>query len=133
MGLFGRKTESKEEKTRKSSSISEDKPAKKKTKAVNSSSRKASRFEEVLLRPVITEKAYNLSEAGKYVFYVHPNADKRQVAEAVEDIYSVDVEKVNMIRMRPQRKFFRMIPGKTKVKKKAVVTLKKGQKLDLFS
>ena len=81
--------------------------------------------------PWITEKATRLAESGKYVFKVAPNATKSEVKKAVKEIYKVDVVSVNITTKPPRQVRFR---GKRAVKKghkKAVVTLKSGQKIDL--
>ncbi len=89
-------------------------------------------FAHVLMAPVVTEKAYMLSERNKYVFRVHPRATKAQVAKAVADIYGVTVTKVNMMVKKQQNTSFRGIKGTTKRQKKAVVTIDATQKIDLF-
>ncbi len=89
-------------------------------------------FAHVLLAPVVTEKAYTLSESNKYVFRVDPRATKAQVRKAVADIYGVTVVSVNMMIKKQQTKVFRGIKGKTRTQKKAIVTLDADQKIDLF-
>ncbi len=89
-------------------------------------------FAHILLAPVVTEKAYTLSEANKYVFRVSPRATKAQVRKAVADIYGVTVVGVNLMIKKQQTKVFRGIKGKTRTQKKAIVTIDAGQKIDLF-
>ncbi len=89
-------------------------------------------FAHILLAPVVTEKAYTLSEANKYVFRVSPCATKAQVRKAVADIYGVTVVGVNLMIKKQQTKVFRGIKGKTRTQKKAIVTIDAGQKIDLF-
>ncbi len=81
--------------------------------------------------PVITEKATGLSEQNKVIFKVHENASKTSIKKNIEKIFKVKVIKVNTINKKPKRK---MVRGKIGIKqgfKKAVITLKKGQSIDL--
>ncbi len=86
-------------------------------------------------RPVITEKSMRLANGeNAYTFEVDRNATKNQIAEAVSALYSVTVKKVNMIMQaaetrRTGKKRTKSTVGKTK---KAIVTLKEGQTLDVF-
>tara|TARA_Y100000590_G_scaffold253220_1_gene284459 strand:+ start:53 stop:346 length:294 start_codon:yes stop_codon:yes gene_type:complete len=83
--------------------------------------------------PVITEKATGLSEQNKVTFKVHENASKDSIKKNIEKIFKVKVIKVNTINRKPKTK---MVKGKLGVKKgfkKAVITLKKGQSIDLGS
>ena len=89
----------------------------------------------VLLRPIVTEKSMKAQSLGKYTFVISSNATKIDVQKAVELRYSVKVEGVNVM---PVRKKVRLI-GRTKqhtkrqAEKRAVVTLKKGQTLDIMN
>jgi large subunit ribosomal protein L23 len=88
---------------------------------------------QILIEPKISEKAIGMSQAGKYVFKVHPKANKAQVAHAIEELYKVKVVKVNMIHNPQEEKIIRgRFRSKIKSFKKAVVTLKKGQKIPGF-
>lgn len=96
------------------------------------------RLEEVLRRPVITEKNTLLSEQEKYTFEVHPSATKIQIKAAVEDAFNVTVTAVNTMNKKPQAKT-RMIRGgagrihgTSRAVKKAIVTLKPGDRIDIF-
>ena len=96
------------------------------------------RLEDVLRRPVITEKNTLLSEQNKYTFEIHPNATKIQVKAAVEDAFNVTVLSVNTINVKPKAKS-RMIRrgagrihGTSRAVKKAIVTLKPGERIDIF-
>tara|TARA_B100001123_G_scaffold422763_1_gene532117 strand:- start:540 stop:833 length:294 start_codon:yes stop_codon:yes gene_type:complete len=83
--------------------------------------------------PVVTEKATGLSEQNKVIFKVHENASKDSIKKNIEKIFKVKVIKVNTINRKPKTK---MVKGKLGVKKgfkKAVITLKKGQSIDLGS
>ncbi|MDQ2985932.1 MAG: 50S ribosomal protein L23 [Armatimonadota bacterium] len=98
--------------------------------------------EQIVLRPALTEKSEELKYAGKYVFFVSPQANRIEVAEAVEEIYNRDkkkekdrikVVKVNMISVhgKSARSGFRT-RGQRADRKKAIVTLAAGQVLEDF-
>ena len=78
-----------------------------------------------------TEKGALMSEEGKYLFSVSKDANKIQIKKAVEDIYKVKVEHVNTQVVPGKLKKVRWQLGKTSQWKKAIVTLKDGQKIDL--
>ena len=81
--------------------------------------------------PIITEKATILSEQNKTVFKVHENANKKTIKKSIEKIFKVNVTKVNIINRKSKLK---MRQGRKTYKtgfKKAIVTLKKGQSIDL--
>ncbi len=90
-------------------------------------------YYDVVLSPVITEKATAASEHNKVIFRVRPDATKTQVKEAVEALFKVEVTGVNTINAQGKGKMFRGRPGKRSDFKKAVVTLAKGQSIDLAS
>lgn len=91
----------------------------------------------VLKKPLITEKASALNEAGKYGFIVDKNANKVQIKLEVEKMYGVTVEDVNTMRYRGKVKSrytkSRVITGKTAGFKKAIVTVKDGDVIDFYS
>ncbi len=89
---------------------------------------------KVLIKPVITEKATALKDAeNKVVFTVHPSANKVMVKEAVESLFNVGVEYVNVVRVRPRaRKRFGRVAGREPGYKKAYVTLAPGDKIEFF-
>ena len=84
-----------------------------------------------ILSPLVTEKSTNLSEMNKVVFKVNSSADKKSIKKSIEKIFKVNVVKVNII--NKQRRFKTARGRKIKVQgyKKAIVTLKKGQNIDL--
>ncbi len=84
-----------------------------------------------LTSPIITEKSTMLSEFNKVVFRVPLDATKAQVKEAVEALFNVNVLGVNTTDVKGKTKFFRGVPGKRSDVKKAIVTLKDGQSLDV--
>ena len=86
---------------------------------------------DVILSPVVTEKSTNIGAFGKYVFKVPTSASKTDVKSAVEQIFSVNVTKVNTISYDGKIKRFKGLIGKRNQYKKAIVTLKEGQSIDL--
>jgi large subunit ribosomal protein L23 len=86
--------------------------------------------EHYIIKSLIhTEKGSLHEPLGKYVFWVDNDANKIQIAKAVEEIYKVTVDKVNTVKMRGKKKRVRFVEGKTPDWKKAIVTLKEGQKI----
>ena len=90
---------------------------------------------DVIVRPIVTEKSSLLSEEhNKYVFEVSPNANKRQIKEAVETIFDKKVVKVNTIVMPAKRgRRGRRTYLRSKEWKKAIVTLEPGETIELFN
>ena len=87
---------------------------------------------DVILEPVITEKIALQSDAlGKYAFKVHKAANRKQIKSAVEKIFNVHVTRVNTLNSIGKWRRVRFQPGKTADWKKAIVTLKKGEKIDI--
>jgi len=85
----------------------------------------------IIVSPMRTEKGTNQLVFNKYLFWVAKNANKIEIKKAVEDIYKVKVDKVNTIIVRGKKKRVRYKEGKTADWKKAMVTLKEGEKIDL--
>lgn len=81
---------------------------------------------DIILAPVVSEKAYGLIEENQYTFVVHPDANKTQIKIAIEKIFSVDVESVNTANRQGKRKRTRAGFGKRKNTKRAIVTLREG-------
>ena len=86
---------------------------------------------DTIKSPVITEKATGLSEQNKVIFKVHENASKSSIKKNIEKIFKVKVVKVNTINKKSKVKIVRGKKGLKKGFKKAVITLKKGQTIDL--
>lgn len=86
----------------------------------------------VLRRPHVTEKSHALAQSGVYVFDIRTDATKGDVRQAVEELYGVNVTNVRTIRQRGDERRFGRSTGKTKERKKAMVELKKGQKIEIF-
>ncbi len=147
MGLFGKKKKEEnrqkdsdkvEKKTiaKKSVKASADDNKKKKAKSkkneplfISETADVAYRF---IVKPWITEKTQNLIADNKYVFKVRQKTKKESVKEAIEKLYGVDVEKVNMVNIPSKKKRFGRVVGKRSALRKAVVTVKKGQKIEIF-
>jgi large subunit ribosomal protein L23 len=89
------------------------------------------RHYDVIVSPVITEKATNLSEHNKVVFRVKPDATKPQIKEAVERLFDVKVKSVNTLVTKGKVKMFRGQRGRRSDIKKAIVTLADGQTIDV--
>ena len=81
--------------------------------------------------PVITEKATILSEQNKTVFKVNKNANKKTIKKNIEKIFKVNVVKVNIINKKTKRKIKQGKLSKKIGYKKAIITLKKGQSIDM--
>ena len=86
---------------------------------------------DVIERPVITEKATIAADQNKVVFAIRPNESKTRVKQAVEALFGVDVVKVNTIKLPGKVKKFRGKTGQRSDRRKAIVTLKEGQSIDL--
>ena len=87
---------------------------------------------EVLLAPVVSEKSYSLIEDSKYSFRVHPDAHKTQIRQAVEELFDVRVESVNISYVRPKPKRRGVIRGTKRGWKKAIVQLRAGDTIEIF-
>ena len=89
---------------------------------------------DVILSPVVSEKSYSLMDSGVYTFKVHPTASKPEITDAVEAIFGVTVLKVNTLnrngKVTRARKSNRQ--GRKPDSKRAMVTLKAGDRIDLF-
>ena len=85
---------------------------------------------DIIAYPVITEKSTAQNENGKYMFRVHPKATKGDIRLAVEKAFNVKVVKINTLNAYGKLKRVRYQPGYTADWKKAIVTLKSGQKIE---
>ncbi|MCB9871681.1 MAG: 50S ribosomal protein L23 [Planctomycetes bacterium] len=90
------------------------------------------RYYHVIRRPVLTEKSNKLQEIrNQYFFEVHPKTNKCEVKKAVETLFDVKVARVNILNVPSKIRRFMGRPGRTAEWKKAVVTLRPGQTIDL--
>ena len=87
---------------------------------------------QVLLAPVVSEKSYELIEQRKYAFRVHPDAHKTQIRQAVEELFEVRVQAVNVIKVQPKPKRRGLIRGQKPGWKKAIVQLREGDAIEIF-
>ena len=85
----------------------------------------------VILKPVVTEKSTILSENNQIVFLVNINSNKIDIKKSIELIYGVKVNSVNIIRVKGKTKVFKGKIGKRSDYKKAIISLPKGQSIDL--
>jgi large subunit ribosomal protein L23 len=86
----------------------------------------------ILKQPIISEKSFAAAESGKYVFLVAKRATKIEIAKAVEKAFKVHVLSINTVIIEGKVKRFGRIIGKRKDYKKAIVTIKKGEKIEEF-
>jgi large subunit ribosomal protein L23 len=87
---------------------------------------------DILIRPVISEKSYRLADEGKYTFIVAPGANRTQIRQAVEAIFRVKVTGVNTLNRPGKRRRTRFGWGKRPDTKRAIVSLKAGDRIDVF-
>ena len=88
----------------------------------------------VIIAPVVSEKSYALIDQNAYTFHVHPEANKIEIRNAIEEIFNVRVEKVNTLNRQGKRKRNRrsFTFGKKSDTKRAIVTLQGDDRIDLF-
>ncbi|WP_054697788.1 50S ribosomal protein L23 [Syntrophomonas palmitatica] len=89
-------------------------------------------YRDIIIRPVVTEKSMNLLADNKYTFVVDKKANKTEIKNAIENIFNVRVENVNTMIVKGKPKRMGKYEGKRPDRKKAIVTLKPGQKIRLF-
>ena len=89
---------------------------------------------DVIIRPVVSEKSYGLLDDGVYTFIVEPGANKTEIRQAIEAIFNVEVTNVNTLNRKGKRKRMRRQAtfGRRPDTKRAIVTLKAGDRIDLF-
>jgi large subunit ribosomal protein L23 len=87
---------------------------------------------DVLVKPVVSEKSYALLDENKYTFIVDPHANKTQIKQAVQAVFSVKVTGVNTINRQGKRKRTRTGYGKRADTRRAIVTLAEGDRIDIF-
>jgi large subunit ribosomal protein L23 len=87
---------------------------------------------DIVKRPLITEKATKLVDEGKYTFEVMQGVNKVEVKKAIEELFKVNVVKVNIVNVRKKERRVGKYEGFRPAVRKAIVTLQKGQTLDVF-
>lgn len=85
----------------------------------------------VIKKPIVTEKSTDLNKIGKYVFMVAPSATKNEIKKAIHAFYKVDVVAVAVITRPPKTRRYRGLRAKRGGYKKAIITLKRDQKIDI--
>ena len=96
-------------------------------------SKKVASLYDVIRSPMVTEKTHLALEHNKYAFKIAPKATKQEVKAAIKQVFGVDVEKVNVINIKGKTKRFRGTLGARNNVRKAIVTLKEGQSIDIES
>ena len=87
---------------------------------------------QILISPVVSEKSYSLIEDNKYSFRVHAKAHKTQIRQAVEELFDVKVEGVNIVKVQPKPKRRGFHRGQKPGWKKAIVQLRAGDRIEIF-
>lgn len=90
--------------------------------------------QDTIIKPVVTEKAVKLAKSeNKYTFYVNPKSNKIEIRKAVEDLFKVHVQGVNTANVRgKRRKIGRSPEGFRADRKKAIISLRPGDKIEIF-
>ncbi len=129
MALFTKKTaDEKKVKTQKNEPVLAHPGAK------SSGANNPKNFEIRIQKPLVSEKAMMLAENNTYIFMVNPRINKSEIKKEIEHIYNVDVVKVNTGKISKEPTSFRGISSSKSVGiKKAMVTVKKGQKIEIFN
>ncbi len=87
---------------------------------------------QVIVRPVLSEKSYELSTVGKYTFRVHADAHKTQIRQAVQELFDVHVLAVRTSSVKSKPKQRGVTKGRTRQWKKAIVQVKVGESIPIF-
>ena len=87
---------------------------------------------DVIIEPIVSEKSYEATTRGSYTFKVHPDAHKTQIRQAVEELFGVKVERVNVIKVQAKPKRRGLHRGTRPGWKKAVVQLRAGDTIEIF-
>lgn len=137
MALFRRKKkdEKKQEKPKKDEVMDLDlkkQATKKPAKPVKKELKKFSGVDRVLVKPLVTEKSSNFGMDNQYAFEVSPGANKIEIRKAIETYYNVKPVKVNVINVRGKNVRWGRVRGMTKSWRKAVVTLRSGDKIEVY-
>ena len=88
---------------------------------------------QIVLAPIVSEKSYAGTSFGKYTFRVHDDAHRTQVRQAVEQLFEVQVAKVNIVKVQPKPKRRGQIRGTKQGWKKAIVQVAEGQEIQIFA
>jgi large subunit ribosomal protein L23 len=88
---------------------------------------------DIIIRPVVSEKSYGLMEQNRYTFEVHRSACKEEIGQAIHEIFGVTVIKVNTMNVSGKPRRVRYNKGLSRSWKKAIVSVKEGDTIDLFA
>lgn len=144
MSLFGKKGDNKKEEKEVSDKKAEGSDVKigkgedkeisapKKSKKILNKELDGSLAYETVVKPWITEKTHSLMSDGKYVFKIRKGMDKIRIKKAIESLYGVGIEKINMVNIPQKRRRFGRIKGKKSGVKKAIITLREGESIEFF-
>jgi len=88
--------------------------------------------QDILKKPIVSERSMGLTAENKYSFYVAPKANKIEIKHAVQELFKVTVTDVNTMNVKGKTKRMGKHIGRTANKKKAIVTLKEGDKIEIF-
>ena len=88
---------------------------------------------EVIIRPIVSERSFDLMADGRYTFEVARTAAKEEIAQAVEQLFNAHVLKVNTMWVRAKKKRLRYNYGTTRTWKKAIVTIAAGEQIEVFA
>ena len=88
--------------------------------------------DDIIIRPIVSERSYAAMEENKYTFEVAKDANKYQIKDAVQELFGVHVVRVNTLNVKPKTKRVRYVAGKTRSWKKAVVTVAEGESIEVF-
>ena len=88
---------------------------------------------QILLAPIVSEKSYAGTAAGKYTFRVHEDAHRTEVRQAVEQLFEVKVARVNIVKVQPKPKRRGAFKGTKPGWKKAIVQVRAGDTIEIFS
>ena len=89
------------------------------------------RADEIIIKPIISERTMELAEENKYAFFVDKRANKVEIKKAVEELFEVGVMAVNTVNITGGIKRLGRSSGRTPDRKKAIVTLKEGDKIEI--
>jgi large subunit ribosomal protein L23 len=87
---------------------------------------------DIIIKPIITEQTMSLMEDNKYAFYVDKRANKVEIKKAIQEIFDVKVDKVRTLNTKGKLRRMGRYQGYTPNRKKAYVTLREGDKIELF-
>ena len=102
-----------------------------KKKEIKETSELPTKFYDLIKKPIITEKGTLLSNNSQIIFSVPMDTNKTIVKKAVEKLFGVNVKKINIVISKGKTKRFKGKKGKRKDEKKAIISLEKGQKIDI--